>query len=493
MKKIILAAISICLVCSCSDFLNIRTEGTMPTSGTDYTKSEAIFQSVSAAYATMRLSEGRAFSYVSVLEIPSDDADKGSIESDSPAAGEMDKFTFDPTNSLINDMWIHFFDMVSAANHAVEELAEFKKNMNTDADRAYCDQCAGEAKFIRAYAYFNLVRLFGTVPVVDRTMSASELASNPAKSEEELYKFIYGDLDAAIGVLPVSYSKSYPGRIGVYTARALKAIVALYRKDWAEAATQCDLIMASKKFHLLPDFRSVFSMDNENSAESLFEIQASSLGQTSGDAPLCYYAFIQGPRNNSPSNMQGWGFKVPSQALVDFLEGRGDEQRLAATILRRGTTTPEGDVISEKCPNPYYNGKVYTPSEYNNWSFNGYGFDYNMRIIRYSEILLSFAEAKLQGAGTGTSSGYDAQTALDEVRARAGLASVPATLQAVYDERRAELAMEECRFFDLVRTGQAATVLGPKGFKTGKNEHFPIPSSQRQLNTLLPQSPGYTY
>ena len=116
-----------------------------------------------------------------------------------------------------------------------------------------------------------------------------------------------------------------------------------------------------------------------------------------------------------------------------------------------------------------------------------------MRIIRYAEILLTFAEARLNGATAGTTSGQTAQGALDAVRARAGLASVPVTAQAVYDERRAELAMEECRFFDLVRTGQAQTVLGPKGYQSGKNEHFPIPASQRQLNPQLPASPGYSY
>lgn len=492
MKKTIIAVLTVCLLASCG-FLDIRTEGSMPTSGTDYTKSELIYQSVSAAYATMRLSEGRAFSYVAVLEIPSDDADKGSSESDGPAAKEMDQFTFGPSNSLINDMWIHFYDISSACNHAIAELEEFKKNMNTDALRGYCDQCAGEAKVIRAYAYFNLLRLFGSVPIVDRKMTSEELASNPARSENDIYTFIYKDLDEAIAVLPASYSKSWQGRLTVYSARALKAITALYRKDWNEAATQCDIIMASGKFHLLPDFRSVFSMDNENSAESLFEIQASSLGQSTGEAPVSYYAFIQGPRNNSPSNMQGWGFKVPSQKLVDFLTERGDKKRLDATILRRGTTTPEGDEIKETCANPYYNGKVYTPSEYNLWSYNGYGFDYNMRIIRYAEILLTFAEARLNGATAGTTSGQTAQGALDAVRERAGLASVPVTAQAVYDERRAELAMEECRFFDLVRTGQAATVLASKGYQSGKNEHFPIPATQRQLNPQLPASPGYSY
>jgi hypothetical protein len=116
-----------------------------------------------------------------------------------------------------------------------------------------------------------------------------------------------------------------------------------------------------------------------------------------------------------------------------------------------------------------------------------------MRLIRYSEILLNFAEAMANGASFAPASGMTAQTALDAVRARAGLASVSATLDNIYEERHAELAMEEQRFFDLVRWGKAAEVLVPLGFNAGKHEHFPIPTSQRQLNPNLPASPGYTY
>ena len=113
-----------------------------------------------------------------------------------------------------------------------------------------------------------------------------------------------------------------------------------------------------------------------------------------------------------------------------------------------------------------------------------------MRLIRFAEVLLTYAEAKAQGATAGTSS---AQDALDRVRIRAGLTPVAATLENILEERHAELAMEQNRFFDLIRTGKAADVLGGKGFKAGKNEHFPIPAAQRQLNTELPESIGYTY
>lgn len=479
------------MTASCSKFLDFRPEATMPSTGTDYGKSENIFSSVSAAYASLR--GGHSFNYIALFEITSDDADKGSTDADSPEAKEMDRFTYTPSNSLINSVWVEFYNMASAANFAIEQMPKFEEQMNTDSDKEYTRQCSGEARIIRAYAYFNLVRCFGRVPLIDRTMTSDELASMKQSSVDDVYKFIYDDLDYAIENIPASYDASWSGRFTKYTAMALKAKAALYHGDWEECAKQTDAVMASGRFTLLPSFREVFSIEGENSRESLMEVQSSTLGQSTGAAPYIEYAYVQGPRNNTPSNMQGWGFNVPSNALIAFLTERGESARMATTLLYRGATTPEGDYISDKCTNPVYNGKVYTPSAYNKWSYNGYGFDHNVRLLRYSDVLLMFAEARLNGAASGTESGYTADSALNEVRSRAGLPSVSATLEAVYDERRAEFAMEESRFFDLVRTGRAPSVLGPRGFKAGRNEVFPVPSAQIQLNNNLERTAGYSY
>lgn len=464
----------------------------MPTSGMDYTKVENIFQPVSAAYASMRLSEGRAYSYVSVLGVPSDDDDKGSTDTDGLQTKELDEFTFSPSNSLINDVWIHFFDMVSAANYAIESMAKFENAISDATALGKVAECRGEAKVIRAYAYFNLVRLFGAVPKIDRTMTAQELGNLKSSSVKDIYDFICQDLDEAIEVLPETFAEK--GRFNKYSAMGLKAKVALYRKDWNEAATQADAIIASGKYDLETDFANAFSVAGEYGRESLMEIGSNDLGQVSGAAPVCYYGFIQGPRSNKPSNMQGWGFKVPSQGLVNFLTERGDSKRLAVTILKRGEAAPGGEMIIDKCPNPYYNGKVYTPSSTNTFTNNSYGLDHNMRLLRYAEVLLIYAEAMAEGAVVGQpKSGMTADAALTKVRARVGLDPVAATVENIYEERRAELAMEDDRFFDLVRTGKATTVLASKGFKASKNEVFPTPANQLQVNTGLDKTPGYTY
>ena len=236
---------------------------------------------------------------------------------------------------------------------------------------------------------------------------------------------------------------------------AIKAKVHLYQQEWDSVASLTDRIIASGRYTLLQDFREVFSIDGENSRESLFEIQSSTLGKTTGDPTYLEYAYVQGPRGNSPQGMQGWGFCTPSQSLIDFYSEREEIVRPATTLLYRGTRTPEGDSIRTICTNPVYNGKVYTPLVYNRWNFNGYGFDHNVRILRYPDVLLMYAEAEVSGSVIPVVSGLTADDAVNLVRIRAGLTELSGvTLQQIWDERRAELALEEDRFFDLIRTGQ---------------------------------------
>lgn len=492
MKNIIIA-ISAALACvACSDFLNIRPEGTTPSEGLDYSVKDNVFKPVSAAYASMRSSKVHALPYICAFEITSDNADKGSSPEDNPTAQALDDFTLDASNTIVNELWEGYFDVVSAANNAIIQMPLFDAAIQDAQTKVYIRQCESEARTIRAYAYFNLLRMFGRVPVVDTLLTSEQLASLKQAETEDLYEFIEKDLDYAIERLPASYPKSDAGRITSYTAMAIKAKAMMYKGDWEEVARLTDSIIASGKYSLLPVFRMVFSMDGENSVESLFEIQSSTLGNVTGSAPYMEYAYVQGPRGNTPSNMQGWGFCTPSEDLIEFYRSRNEYVRPAATLLYRGTVTPEGDEIKESCTNPVYNGKVYTPSVYNNWSYNGYGFDHNVRILRYSDVLLMYAEARLNGALSGTESGLTADDAVTLVRERAGLEKVEGlTLEDVWDERRAEFALEEDRFFDLIRTGQAESVLASKGFVQGRNNLLPIPANQRQLNQNLIQNPGY--
>ena len=495
MKKIssiLTLAAAVVAAASCSDFLDIRVEATMPSTGADYSKSENIFQPVSAAYAQMRADIW--FPYICVTDVTSDDSDKGSEASDNSYAKEMDEYTFTPNNYMFNSLWTGYYDIISAANNALIQEVLYRNEMTTDENRLYCRECANEAKVIRAYAYLELMRTFGSVPIVEGNMTSDQLANNPQVSLDKLYEYVCKDLDEAIDTLPASYGKAWGTRYTKYTALAVKAKHAMYREDWATAAAAADAIISSGKFALQNDYRFLFSVDGEGCSESLMEIEGSDLGQSSGDAPVLYYAYYQGPRSNTPSGMQGWGFNVPNDNLRAFLEGRGDAKRIAITFLERGTTTPEGDYISDKCPNQYYNGKVYTPLEYNTFNTNAYGYDHNIRLIRYAEILLIYAEALAHGAPAG-SCGLSADDALHLVQDRAGIAQTPATLENIYDERRAELALEGNRIFDLIRLGKVGEICGaqyPKA-KTAFHDFFPIPATQITLNSALVPSPGYSY
>jgi len=491
-NNILLVVLSVFLLTGCNNFLDIRPEATVPSTGLDYTKPENIFLPISAAYANLRTGSTHSFSYVGAFEITSDNADKGSSPEDNPTMKQLDNFTFDPSNTLINELWGGYFNVVSGANNALYQMPLFENALLNAGDKAYTRQCAGEAKTIRAYAYFNLVRLFGRVPVITKSLTSDELAAKTQESTDSIYRFIENDLSEAIAVLPATYTSNWAGRISKYTAMAIKAKVHMYRNEWDSVASLTDRIMASGNFDLLPSFRKEFSLDGKNSVESLFEIQSSTLGKSTGDQTYLEYAFVQGPRGNSPGNMQGWGFCTPSTNLISFFTARHDSIRALTTFLYRGTKTPEGDSILMACTNPAYNGKVYTPSVSNKWSFNGYGFDQNVHIIRYSDVLLMFAEAKVHGVTTRNTSGFSALSAINKVRERVKLPLLNSViLQDIWDERRAELAMEEDRFFDLVRTGQAATVLAVNGFSAPKNNVFPIPSAQMLLNTHLTQNPNY--
>lgn len=496
MKKYIFTSLlaSIVAFSSCSDFLDIRPENSVPVEGLDYSNPDNLFEPISAAYASMRNNDAHAFPYFGMFEVASDNADKGSSPSDNPPMGEIDAINFQPGNYIFNNIWVAFFNVVSVSNYAIEAMDTFYDQLPQETDKATAIQYQGEAKTIRAYAYFQLTRLFGNVPKIDKNYTADELGKLPQTGTAQLYEFILKDLDEAIEVLPESYTNLYPGRITKYTAAAIKAKVCLYNEQYDEAAKMCDMVIASGKFNLLPVFSTYFSLAGKNSVESIFEIQSSTLGNTFGEATYIEYAYQQGPRNNTDPKVQGWGFCVPSDDLISFFKDRNDSIRAATTLLYRGTKTPEGDSISTQCENPVYNGKVYTPSYDNTWSYNGYGFDQNVRVLRYADILLIYAEALKRGASTGSASGMSGSDAFNLVRKRAGLGTIDdPTLEQIWDERRAELAMEEDRYFDLVRTGQAQSVFAKLGltYNPNKNNIYPIPLNQLDLNSNLKQNPNY--
>jgi hypothetical protein len=286
---------------------------------------------------------------------------------------------------------------------------------------------------------------------------------------------------------------SHIGAVTRYTALLLTAKAAsdIAGNDngspyWDTVLSATNAIISSGKFSLYPDFYQLWKIPGKLSNEALFELQYTDFGTSTGTSilPGVFFTF-QGPSGNQQgSPVSGWGFLSPTQNIVDFFNSRNDSVRLKTTVLFAGSTennfavTPSGDkVYGNLNGQTRFMGKAYLPAGQMTPGRTDYGSNNNVRVLRYADVLLLNAEAKVRKGQNG-----DAQ--LNEVRQRARLSSITgATLQHVLDERRAEFACEWWgeRYNDLIRTGQAATVLAGNGFAVGK-EYLPIPQAQKDLN-----------
>jgi len=472
MKKIVLAVALFSLAVSCKDdFLDIKEEGVTASTAFFQTQEDAI-NATSAIYSFLRSWENSAFPYQFVFGVPADDVEKGSNPGDASFINVYNDFTYTQSDSGIEGYWIGQWQAVNRANQVITNVPAIEM------DATLKNRLIAEAKMLRAYFYFNLVRIYGGVPIFDGLQQNYNI---PRNSTDEVYNFIIADLTAAAEVLPTSYPASDLGRVTKGAALGLLSKVYLYKKDWQKAYDASSQVMGLG-YALDPDFNHLFRPDGEFGSESVFEVNCQCTSEYGGSQ----YAEVQGVRNQF-----GWGFFTPTAALENAFEPGDIRKEL--TILREGETTPEGDLIHKGDPQAgnVWNQKVYVPVALNN-SACGSGSVQNIRILRFAEVLLINAEAANELGNTAT-----AVTNLNKVRNRASLPNTAAASQAdlrtaIWHERRVELALEGDRFVDLVRTGQAASVLAPYGFTAGKNEVFPIPlNSIVSSQNVLTQNPNY--
>jgi hypothetical protein len=405
---------------------------------------------------------------------------------------QIDDYQIIPNNSYLTEAWKSCYEGINRANY----LHENKGKLDfTGKDALY-----GEVYFLRAYYYFELVRLFGDVPLfVDKRLTVSESATFQRSPKANVYAQIEKDLNDAIGVLPITNIQK--GRITKYAAQALLGKVLLYENKFDEAAAMLENVV-NGPFSLVPNFGDIFLQAGENGPESVFEIQYSNAspfydwsnpgrGQGNLAVQVCGVRNITG---NSPYG-QGWSTNLPTADLANaFTAG---DKRKAVTVL---------DIEAYKAANPSYN-ITYLVAPYKNTGLYNQKYlprkgetsgqvelNYlnNFRTIRYADVLLMAAEANNRSAAHDDTK---AQSYLNKVRQRAfGDQQHNITLtgdalkQAIWDERRLELAMEGDRFFDLVRTGQASTKI--TGFVADKNEVFPIPQQEVDISGLT-QNKGY--
>ncbi|UOB17140.1 RagB/SusD family nutrient uptake outer membrane protein [Abyssalbus ytuae] len=414
-----------------------------------------------------------AFSYLGITEIISDNADKGSSPSDTGTDKHLlDGLTHTTSSASIRAMWSHWYKSIGRATFAIEYTEDY--NM-TDTNLA--NRLIGEAKFLRALNYFWLVRSFGGVPLqhIDATVRASE---------DEVYDFIVEDLQDAISFLPEKsqYAPADLGRATKGAAKALLSKVYLYHEDWQLAFDTASEVINSGEYSLEPNYEDIWREYSENGVESIFEVQGRGESIAHG---IQQYSQTQGARGTSG---WGWGFNIPSQNLLDAFNAEGDDIRRDATIIFAGETLYDGREVSAAVENPMYNEKAYSSA--NAGASDG---DKNIRVLRLGEIYLIHAEAANEINNTTA-----ALSSLNMIRNRVNLLPVATTdktqlREAIWKERRLELAFEHDRWFDLTRTGQAKEAMAADGktFIENKHELFPIPNDQLIQTPDMLQNEGW--
>jgi hypothetical protein len=441
----------------------------------DEISSEQAVELVNSTYNILLSWQVSSFSWNAISSISSDDADKGSDQGDTGADKHLfDILAHDATSISVAEVWEGHYKGIQRANQAINRIKLFE-----DLDSELKQRLTGEAKFLRALLYFRLLQTYGGIPIINETPDINSSIETLLRraSRAEVFEFIEIDLIESINVLPEKseYPDNQLGRATKGAARTLLAKVSMYQTKWETVLELTNEVIKSGEYNLTPKYEDIWKEIGENNQESIFEIQAK------GELPsvgVDQYSLTQGARGEGG---WGWGFNVPSDNLLNSYDP--NDLRRDATIIFRGETLYDGRFVPETVVNPMYNQKAYS-SAFTDYQQTGK----NIRILRFAEVLLMNAEAAIQLGG-------DVAGPLNQVRNRAGLEPIDNPSQSdVWNERRWELAFEHDRYFDLVRQGQAATVLQSQGipFKVGKHELFPIPQVQINLSGgILQQNPGW--
>ncbi len=494
MKKILVSLLVLLALAACQkDFLEKKPIVGVTEENFYRTAADAV-TGVNAAYATLQfqLSPAGHFRWF-WGDIMSDDATKGgSGDNDANALLQLETF-HGPTNTdYLEAEWGADFEGIYRANVVLEKVPGIEMDAKLKA------RILGEAKFIRAWNFYNLVAMFGGVPLADHVLAPSEY-NLPRASADQIWDLIEKDLTEAAPVLwkRSEYAAADLGRITRGTAQALLVKTYLWRKKWAEAKAVSAEIIASNEYQLTANYADIFTLDGENNAESVFEIQYMNASGGNWGKNNANEGSFTNVFQRARGQFAGYGFNIPTQNFVDeFFKEGFEDPRLKSTVFRVGdamgdrgvfTIAATGDLPHKFYPKKYFNNKS-EDAPFGDPNPNGGSND---RVIRFADVLLMHAEAAAQSGDEAA-----AKTSLNKVRTRVGIPAISASgadlLEAIYRERRIELGLEAHRFFDLVRTGRAAQVLGNEGFVAGTHELFPIPNSQiLATGGAVTQNPGY--
>lgn len=468
---------------SCSDFLEQNPQTDL--SENDFYKTaDDILSAVNGVYSSLQ--EGDIYGNWYVFgEIPSDNT-RNQLSGSVTTQNEFDQFYIDTQNSMIANFWKAAYKVINRTNTILGRIDGIE--INTELANRYKLEC----KFIRALMYFNLVRVYGDVPLVLKEISISESYDILREPKENVYNQIIADLKEAQG-LPVSYSTAEDGRATQGAAKALLANVYMTLHKYAEAETILAEIINSGRYSLLENtpgslnidgYKNVFSPVNHNSKEGIFEIQFLKGGYGEGSN----YANNFAPENSGTNVVAVGGTggnNIPEMDIYNAYE-EGDLRRDFSMSLgyydnRKNNEWVESRYVCKFMDVPYQNNDASN----------------NYPVIRYADVILMYAEALNQNGKTAEACKY-----LNMTRRRGfgyqTTETSPVDLQTtdkaqfalmVEQERRVELAFENHRWFDLIRTGRAVEVMRSKGFSLNEtNLICPIPQKQIDVNPKLTQN-----
>ena len=475
---------------SCEGFLD-REPLDQITQGNFYKSSTDANLGVIAMYSVIEGINWYGKSWM-ISEIPSDNTTTGGND---PDFSPIDNFTISTDNGPLTEYWTERYRLITLANQVLQFVPDIEMDQNLK------DSYLAEAKFLRAFAYFDLVRIYGDVPIIKEVPNFSSdllVSRNPV---DEVYDFMEEDLLFAIENLPKTRASAELGRATSYAAMAILAKVYLTINKNDKSIDLCEQIIESGRFKLVDVGDNWLRDVSDNNAESIFQIQYVGCGPFgTGNALQAFFApWGQGITKNS----DGWGSQIPTSPNID----------------NPGTTIK--DAFSSKDLRKYYS--IMTPGdEYPMINSSDGGYKYptvgasrgminikkyvigggsdvcfmstpqNIHAIRYADVLLMLGEASCKRNG-GFSVSTNVLNAFNQVRERAGLDPVEVlTTELVYDERRVEFAFENHRWFDLLRAGNVKEVMQLHGKQMqDHNVLFPIPAQELAINPNLTQNEGY--
>jgi hypothetical protein len=473
---------SFVLITSCSeDFLKIDPQGQL-LEVNYYTNESQCYEALIAAYDPLTWIYPWG-SWFIMDNVASDEAVTGGGSSDDrPEYQEIDQHTTTPNNAAISNLWKKNYTGIYRANLLINN-----SNINTEEVKKY----QAEAKFLRAYYYFELVRHFGDVPIITTALTEYKEKRKPAT---EVYAQIETDLKEAIPNLQLkgAFSSSEKFRVSVGAAQALLGKVYLFEKKWAEAAAMFAEVIKSGQYDLEPKYADNFKLSHEFGIESVFEISYTNTkpsvdawggpnGEGNVDIQMMGIRDLVLAAKDSTTLIQtGWGFCKPTAEAAKVFTDANDSVRLAGSFYSTAWLTSMGATFSEPYEATGYCLLKYAPMKGETNALNhDVCYTNNYRVIRYADVLLMYAEALNESGVADAVLGKDAVYYINLVRNRAKQDPIKVTDKtaihsAIETERQLELSVEAVRYFDLVRWGKAQSVLGLKSEKG----LFPIPQSE---------------